>query len=99
MTSKPLVRRTLATLRSAEFCVPLEVPVIEKPDPLRRADQHRALVVEPCFQGFRRPAALVEKPLRLVVQDEGRVSERDVDALRAVLEIPAAMLVCGVVAR
>ena len=77
--------------------VALEVPVVQQRDSPRAEDQYRPLFVKEDLARADVRAALVDQPVALMVHDERRVGERYEDALRTVLEEPAAPPVCLVV--
>src|SRR5688572_22218057 len=83
----------------AGFRITPEVAVVEQRDPARAMDQHRALVVQQSPRGGKFLPAVIDQPLAFIVHDERRIGEPDVDALRAILEEPAAACVGGVIAR
>src|SRR5262245_64267308 len=55
--------------------VTLQVAVVQQPDTVATPDEHRALVVDEGLERLDRATAVIEQPLPLVVQDEGRICE------------------------
>src|SRR5258708_11392546 len=81
------------------FCVATELAIVQKRDSGVALNEKRALLVEEQRIGFaERPPAVIEQRISLERHDEGRIHEPHVDALRSVLEEPAAPRVRLVVA-
>src|SRR6266852_1290794 len=83
----------------ARLGVAFEIAVIEQRDAGLALDQHRTFLVLEYRSGGELSAAVVHQPAAFMAYHQRRVGEAHVDALRSVLEEPAALRVASVVAR
>src|ERR1051325_11789352 len=91
-------RRHYALQRSFLLGKPGEVAVIKQGDSALAGDQDRAFVVQKAGACVEGAPAVVDQRVALVAHDKRGVGERDIDALRAILEVPAARAVRLVIA-